>query len=88
MCRWLLATRDRVDSDEFPLTQEVLGYMLGVRRPSVSLAGIALQNAGLIEYTRGRIRILDRKGLEEATCECYEVVKRHFEESLGPDAGS
>ena len=88
MCRWLLTTRDRVDSDDFPLTQEFLGQMLGVRRPSVSLAGIALQNAGLIHYTRGRITILDRKGIEEASCECYEIVKTHFEEALGVGGGS
>ncbi|HJQ96799.1 MAG TPA: Crp/Fnr family transcriptional regulator [Candidatus Polarisedimenticolaceae bacterium] len=82
MCRWLLTTRDRVDSDDFPLTQEFLGQMLGVRRPSVSLAGIALQHAGLISYTRGRITIRDRTGVEQASCECYEAAKRHYEESM------
>lgn len=84
MCRWLLMTRDRVDADEFPLTQEFLGQMLGVRRPSVSLAGAALQTAGLIKYTRGKIAIVNRAGLEAASCECYGVVRRHYEEALSP----
>jgi CRP-like cAMP-binding protein len=82
MCRWLLMTRDRVDSDQFPLTQEFLGQMLGVRRPSVSLTGAALQSKGLIRYTRGQIAISDRAGLEAAACECYRVVKRHYEEAV------
>lgn len=82
MCRWLLTTRDRVDDDEFPLTQEFLGQMLGVRRPSVSLAGAALQTAGLIKYTRGQVKIVDRSGLEAASCECYGIVRRHYDEAL------
>jgi CRP-like cAMP-binding protein len=82
MCRWLLMTRDRVDSDDFPLTQEFLGQMLGVRRPAVSLAGSALQNAGLIRYSRGRVTVIDRAGLEAAACECYRVVRDQFEEAL------
>lgn len=82
MCRWLLTTSDRLDSDEFPLTQDFLGQMLGVRRPSVSLAGAALQEAGLIKYSRGRIAIVNRPGLEAASCECYAIVRRHHEEAL------
>jgi len=82
MCRWLLTTSDRVGADEFPLTQDFLGQMLGVRRPSVSLAGAALQDAGLIKYTRGRIAIVNRTGLEAASCECYGIVRRHHEEAL------
>jgi CRP-like cAMP-binding protein len=82
MCRWLLMSRDRVDSDEFPLTQEFLAQMLGVRRPSVSLAGATLQRAGLIKYSRGRITITDRHGLEGASCECYAFVQDQFEKAL------
>lgn len=79
LARWLLMTHDRVDGDEFSLTQELLGLMLGVRRPAVSIAGATLQKAGLIRYTRGKIAVLDRKGLEEASCECYAHVKRAFD---------
>jgi|SRR5262245_29058294 len=84
MCRWLLMTRDRVDSDDFPLTQEFLAQMLGVRRPSVSLAGATLQRAGLINYSRGRITITDRHGLEAASCECYAFVQDQFDQALKP----
>jgi CRP-like cAMP-binding protein len=82
MCRWLLMTHDRVDGDEFPLTQEFLAQMLGVRRPSVNTAGLTLQNAGLIRYSRGTISILDRKGLEDSSCECYALVAREFDDAL------
>jgi CRP-like cAMP-binding protein len=82
MARWLLMTRDRVDDDTFPLTQEFLGQMLGVRRPTVSLAGATLQKAGLIRYTRGRITILDRPALESASCECYAALRERFESDL------
>ncbi len=82
MCRWLLTTRDRVDDDRFPLTQEFLAHMLGVRRPTVNLAGRSLQAAGLIRYSRGRITILDRQGLEEASCECYASIRDEFARSL------
>lgn len=85
MCRWLLTTHDRVDSDDFALTQEFLGHMLGVRRPTVSLAGGVLQRAGLIKYSRGRITILDRAGLESASCECYAFVQKQFNEAFGED---
>jgi CRP-like cAMP-binding protein len=73
--RWLLMTRDRVDSNTFSLTQEFLGEMLGVRRASVTTVAGKLQRAGLIRYNRGIIQILDRKRLEKLACECYEVMK-------------
>lgn len=83
MCRWLLMTHDRVDADSFPLTQEFLAQMLGVRRPTVNLAGTSLQRAGLIRYSRGRITIVDRKGLEETSCECYAHMRDEITRSLG-----
>lgn len=84
-CRWLLMTQDRVGSDEFPLTQEFLSQMLGVRRPTVSLSASVLQKAGLIRYVRGKMTILDREGLEASSCECYTIVKREFERLVGSD---
>jgi len=80
--RWLALTHDRVPTDEFSLTQEFLAMMLGVHRPSVSLAAGALQNAGFIKYTRGRVTIVDRKGLEEVACECYGIGAAEFERAL------
>jgi CRP-like cAMP-binding protein len=78
--RWLLMTHDRVgETDQFLLTQEYLAIMLGVRRSSVSVAASALRDAGLIRYSRGAIRVMDRPGLEGAACECYGVVRRHFD---------
>lgn len=71
MARWLLMTHDRVDGDDLLLTQEFLGQMLGVRRPAVNAAGQRLQEDGYIKYSRGRIRIMDRRGLERTACECY-----------------
>lgn len=76
--RWLLMTHDQVGRDEFPITQEFLAQMLGVSRPSVALAAGALQRTGLVTYHRGEMRILDRGGLERASCECYGVVREHF----------
>ncbi len=83
MCRWLLMSHDRVGTDEFQLTQEFLAQMLGVRRPTVSAAAGILQKAGLITYHRGRLTVLDRKGLEAASCECYEVVAKELDRLLG-----
>ena len=76
--RWLLLTHDRVEGDDFPLTHEFLAYMLSVRRAGVTLAMRALQDAGLVRYPRGRGAIVDRAGLEGASCECYRVVSAHF----------
>jgi CRP-like cAMP-binding protein len=82
MCRWLLRIRDLTQSDEMKLTQEFLGQMLGVTRPSVSLVASTLQRAGLIEYRRGNIRLLDIEQLEESACECRATVKSHYERLL------
>jgi CRP-like cAMP-binding protein len=81
--RWLLMTRDRMHSDEFLLTQEFLAMMLGVQRTGVTRAASALQNAGLITYTRGNVTILDRRGLKQLSCECYGVSKKEFDRLLG-----
>lgn len=75
LARWLLMTHDRVKSDHFRMTQEFLGHMLGVRRVGVTKAAQVLQERGLINYSRGAITILDRKGLESAACACYMVVR-------------
>jgi Crp-like helix-turn-helix domain len=77
-CRWLLQTHDRVDGDEFVLKQEFLAVMLGVRRPTVTVVMRSLQQAGLISSHYGHIRIVRRKRLEAASCECYEVIQEHF----------
>jgi CRP-like cAMP-binding protein len=82
-CRWLLMTRDRMDSDKFLLTQEFLAMMLGVQRPGVSIAAGGLQRAGLITYRRGNVAILDGVGLKKRSCECYGVSKREFDRLLG-----
>ena len=81
-CRWLLTCQDRVQTNEFALTQEFLSQMLGVRRSSVSVVAAILQRAGLISYSRGKMTILDREGLESASCECYRIVKKEFERLL------
>ena len=86
-CRWLLMTHDRMNSDEFLLTQEFLAMMLGIRsRPGVTIAAGALQRAGLIRYKRGHVTILDRPGLEQRSCECYEISKREFDRLLGRES--
>src|SRR6187455_372665 len=82
LCRWLLLSLDRLPSNELKMTQELIANMLGVRREGVTEAAGKLQAAGLIEYSRGRITILDRPGLEARTCECYLVVKREFDRLL------
>lgn len=80
--RWLLITHDRVQGNEFLLTQEFLASMLGVHRPSVSLVAGAFQQAGIIRYARGKMHILDRSRLEEASCECYSMVRAQYERLL------
>jgi CRP-like cAMP-binding protein len=80
--RWLLMTHDRVETDEFVLTQEFLAIMLGVRRASVAEVAGKLQQAGLIHYQRGQMRVLDRKGLEATSCECYGVIRAEYERLL------
>ena len=85
--RWLLASNDRARSNTFQLTQEFLADMLGVHRPSVSLIARNFQQAGLLTYRRGVITILDREGIEEASCECYAVVRAQFERALGKPMG-
>ncbi|HLB10026.1 MAG TPA: Crp/Fnr family transcriptional regulator [Gemmatimonadaceae bacterium] len=76
--RWLLITHDRVEGDEFKLTQEFLSYMLGVHRPAVTLAAGILQQAGFIHYSRGHIVITDRAGLEGASCGCYKATTDNY----------
>jgi CRP-like cAMP-binding protein len=73
--RWLLTIRDRIGEDEFTITQEFLGQMLGSNRPTVTLAAGTLQRAGLITYRHGHVRILDRASLEEVACECYAIIR-------------
>jgi CRP-like cAMP-binding protein len=77
-CRWLLQTHDRVDGDEFHLKQEFLAVMLGVRRPTVTVVLKSLQQAGLIASRYGRIRVLKRRRLEAASCECYRAIRANF----------
>jgi len=78
-CRWLLMTHDRIRQNEFHLSHEFLAMMLGATRPTVTIVAGTLQKAGLIDYTRGRMTILDRKSLEAASCECYSTVRGHFD---------
>ncbi len=77
--RWLLMTHDRVATNEFPLTHEFLSLMLGVRRAGVTVAAGTLQKAGLIEYTHGRIKVIDRAGLEDASCACYRIIRDSYD---------
>jgi CRP-like cAMP-binding protein len=81
-CRWLLMTHDRLGSDEFNMTHELLSMMLGVRRPTVTLVLAQLAKAGMIAQVRGRLRIVDRPALESASCECYCTVKNIFDRLL------
>ena len=82
LCRWLLLSLDRLDGNELQMTQELIANMLGVRREGVTEAAGNLQDRGLIQYHRGRIKVLDREGLEQRTCECYEVVKKEYDRLL------
>jgi CRP-like cAMP-binding protein len=82
LCRWLLLSLDRLQGDELVMTQELIANMLGVRREGVTGAALSLQEAGLIRYARGHIKVLDRAGLEARTCECYAVVKKEYDRLL------
>ncbi len=84
LCRWLLLSLDRLQTNELTMTQELIANMLGVRREGVTEAALKLQHAGLISYSRGHINVLDRAGLERRTCECYSVVKKEYERLLPP----
>lgn len=82
LCRWLLTSRDRVQSSELPLTQEFLSLMLGAPPTAVTMTAGALKKSGMIRYRRGQITILDQKGLESNACECYRVIKDEYEQFL------
>lgn len=87
LSRWLLQARDLLNSDLLPLTQELLAQILGVHRSSVTLIAKRLQQAGLVDYHHGKIRILDVEGLKEVSCECYEALNAHFRRIIGWDPG-
>ena len=82
LCRWLLLSLDRLAGSELVMTQELIANMLGVRREGVTEGALKLQSSGLIRYSRGRITVLDRPGLERRTCECYAVVKKEYDRLL------
>jgi len=82
LCRWLLLSLDRLQGNELVMTQELIANMLGVRREGVTEGAVKLQKAGLIKYARGHITVLDRKGLEMRSCECYAVVKKEYDRLL------
>jgi CRP-like cAMP-binding protein len=84
MCRWLLMMDDRAEGELMSYTQEFLSEIMGVARTSISAAAQAMQTAGLISYRRGAMQVLDRAGLEKASCECYGIVKRRFDAFLSP----
>jgi CRP-like cAMP-binding protein len=84
LCRWLLLSLDRLTGNNLVMTQELIANMLGVRREGVTEAALNLQKNGLISYARGHIKVLDRPGLEQRTCECYRVVKAEYERLLPP----
>lgn len=84
MCRWLLMMHDRAEGEALPYTHDFLAHILGANRKSVTVAAQALQRAGLISYRRGTIQVLDRIGLEKASCECYAIVKERFDAFLTP----
>ncbi len=82
LCRWLLQTHDRMESDTMPLTQEFLAQMLGVRRTTVTIVARILQTAGMIRYRRGLIQIVNRGALEEGACECYATIRQQIDQAL------
>jgi CRP-like cAMP-binding protein len=83
LARWLLMSADRIGSDSVPLTQDLLAQMLGTRRSSVTVAAGILQKAGLISQTRGTVKIINRRKLEEAACECYAIMQHQVKEWQG-----
>ena len=87
LSRWLLRCRDLVGSDDFQLTQEFIAQMMGVRRTSVSIVANTLQQAGLIRYKRGNIRVTNLEGLRESACECYATVKSISDRLIGAEPG-
>lgn len=78
-CRWMLTVADRVGADEFKMTQEFIAHMLGVRRSGVTVVADQMRDAGLLEYKRGHIKLLDRKGMEKTACECHGILRRQFD---------
>jgi CRP-like cAMP-binding protein len=84
MCRWLLMMHDRAEGEPLTYTHEFLANILGTNRKSVTLAAQSMQTAGLISYRRGKMQVLDRKGLEKASCECYAIVRERFDAFLKP----
>jgi CRP-like cAMP-binding protein len=88
LSRWLLMSQDRVQSDQFEITQEFLGQMLGARRSTVSVSAGILQRAGLVKYTRGHVTIVDREGLKAVSCECYAVIKSQLDRISGKEPWS
>jgi CRP-like cAMP-binding protein len=88
LCRWLLLSLDRSQGGELLMTQELIANMLGVRREGVTETAVKLQQAGLIRYARGHIKVLNRSALEKRACECYQVVKREYDRLLPPVAGA
>jgi CRP-like cAMP-binding protein len=84
LCRWLLLSLDRLQGTDMVMTQQLIANMLGVPKEGATVGALALHDAGLIDYTRGRIRVLDRPGLEMRSCECYAVVKKEYDRLL-PD---
>jgi CRP-like cAMP-binding protein len=84
ICRWLLAMHDRAEGEDLSYTHEFLADILGINRKSATLALQALQKLGLVSYSRGKIQVVDRKGLERASCECYAIIKEHHEAVLNP----
>ena len=82
LCRWLLLSMDRLQGNELVMTQELIANMLGVRREGVTESALKLQRAGIIQYARGRITVLNRAGLEARSCECYAVVKKEYDRLL------
>lgn len=87
LARWLLLACDRIGSNELPMTHEFMSHMLGVRRAGVTEAANALQQPGLIRYTRGKVTILDRQELEAASCECYGIIKGEYARLLNTESG-